>query len=117
MVRKRFGGGIIVSKSGQKWLNLCACRNYFLPSLTQLLFISPDFRCVIHIYLNIFNMSKANTYVNILYPLWSAMSVVFSVYTYSGAYKEPWQSLSWMAIFARYEIYNCLRLTSSHCSL
>ncbi len=42
-----------------------------------------------HIYLNIFNMLKANTYVNILYPLWSAMSVVFSVYTHSGAYKEP----------------------------
>jgi len=34
-------------------------------------------------------MLKANTYVKILYPLWSAMSVVFSVYTHSGAYKEP----------------------------
>jgi len=34
-------------------------------------------------------MLKANTYVNILYPLWSAMSVViFCVYP-SGAYKEP----------------------------
>ena len=28
--------------------------------------------------------------------------------------KEPWRHLSWTAIFARYEIYKCLRQTLSH---